>query len=88
VHFPLPTPALRLRILQRLIPPEAPREPGLPEELPAVAEDFELAGGSLRAVVLRAAYAAAIEGVPLSAAHLRRAAEEEYQAIGKLVRVE
>jgi hypothetical protein len=65
----------------------------LPKELPvegtidfkALATRFEIAGGRIRNIVLRAAYLAARDGASLTQAHLLRAAEHEYHDRGMLV---
>jgi hypothetical protein len=65
----------------------------IPEETPvtgkidfmALAERFELAGGHIRNIVLRAAYQAASESKEVSMAHLVYAAECEYRDHGMLM---
>jgi SpoVK/Ycf46/Vps4 family AAA+-type ATPase len=81
IDFPFPGPADRLRICQGIWPDGAPRAPEL--DLPALAQELEVAGGSIRNIALSAAYLAAAGGQPIQMAHLRRAAESEYRKIGK-----
>ncbi len=63
-------------------PAAAPRAADV--DLPALAEQLELTGGSIRNIALAAAYMAAAEGQAIQMAHLRRAADGEYKKIGKL----
>jgi AAA+ superfamily predicted ATPase len=86
IHFPSPEKELRLAIWRHHLPPDAPVAPDLDEGLTQLAEEFDLSGGSIRSVVLRAAYQAAVEGSAITAKHLRDSARQEYRAIGKLVR--
>ncbi|MBN1945319.1 MAG: AAA family ATPase [Bradymonadales bacterium] len=86
VYFPEPDAKLRLAIWRHHLPPEAPLGEDLEEELPLLAEEYELSGGSIRSVVLRAAYQAAMDGSPISEQHLRESIRQEYRALGKLVR--
>ena len=83
VHFPLPDADERARLWAALLPREAPveRDLGLGE----LAESFAMSGGYIRNAVVRAAFLAADEEVAISAAHLARAAQLEYEAMGKLV---
>lgn len=82
IDFPAPGPADRLRIWQGIWPVAAPRAADV--DLPALAEQLELTGGSIRNIVLSAAYLAASEGKSIQMEHLRCAAEGEYKKIGKL----
>ena len=65
------------------VAPHAPRRGPLDDiDFVELAERFELAGGHIRNIVLRAAYPAARDGAPLGMAHLMRAAEYEYRDHG------
>lgn len=86
IHFPMPDEGLRLALWRLHLPSEAPLGADLDEALPLLAQDFELSGGSIRAVVLRGAYRAAIDGDIINEHHLRKSARDEYRALGKLVR--
>lgn len=81
IDFPAPGPADRLRIWQGVWPAAAPLAAGL--DLPALAEQLELSGGSIRNIALSAAYLAAAENSPIGMTHLLHAAEGEYKKIGK-----
>jgi hypothetical protein len=50
----------------------------------SLARSYKLTGGSIRSIVLDAAFLAAAEGRAVSAQHLVRAARREYQKMGKV----
>jgi SpoVK/Ycf46/Vps4 family AAA+-type ATPase len=85
VEFPAPDSAARLRILQGLFPPGIKR-PG-DAELSIVAEQFRISGGSLKNIVLDAAFRAFDEagsGAPsIELRHLIVATGREYQKLGR-----
>lgn len=83
VEFPLPEEAERFEIWRRTLPPTAPQADDIDLEL--LARKLKLAGGSIRNIVLAAAFLAADERVPVAMRHLTRAANYEYQKIGKLM---
>jgi SpoVK/Ycf46/Vps4 family AAA+-type ATPase len=77
--FPLPDLARRRRIWERMLANDAPRGA---LDLDVLAR-LEITGGSIRNIVLAAAFLAAETGDPLSMTHLMGAARREY---GKLDR--
>jgi AAA+ superfamily predicted ATPase len=83
VHFPFPEPEERVTLWERMVPPEAPV--GDDVDLAALAERYEMSGGHIRSAILRAAFAAAAAGGVIDRDRLERAAEQEYQNLGKLV---
>jgi SpoVK/Ycf46/Vps4 family AAA+-type ATPase len=83
VEFPLPDERERLRIWERMIPPETPRAPDV--DLGVLARRFELAGAHIRNVALAAAFLAAADEQPLGQGHLLQAARREHQKLGKIV---
>jgi SpoVK/Ycf46/Vps4 family AAA+-type ATPase len=83
VHFPFPEPEERVTLWQRMVPSEAPM--GDDVDLAALAERYEMSGGHIRSAILRAAFAAAAAGGVIDRDRLERAAEQEYQNLGKLV---
>ncbi len=85
LDFPFPDPPLRRQIWQRLLPDKAPLDLQ-PEELDYLADSFELAGGSIKNVIIRAAYAAAEAAATINIDRLEAAAVQEYRELGKLVR--
>jgi hypothetical protein len=74
VQFPFPDEALRAGIWRRAFPAETPCE-GVD---PVALARMQLTGGSIRAIALGAAFAAADDGTPVTPAHVLRAAQIEY----------
>jgi hypothetical protein len=83
LRFPFPDVEQRTEIWRRMLPAELPVAGAI--NFAMFAERFEIAGGHIRNVVLRAAYLAASDGSALTEAHLMRAAEYEYRDHGMLV---
>ena len=83
VDFPFPDEADRLRIWQTLFPPETPRDPEL--DFAALAKRFKLTGGSIRNIIINAAYLAASEGEQVTMKHLLHGTRRELQKMGRLV---
>ncbi|MFH8465306.1 ATP-binding protein [Streptomyces sp. NPDC017991] len=82
VDFPFPDPGQRLALWRHSLAAVPCAEGTDPS---AVADAFELAGGSIRSAVVTAAYAAAGRGAPVTTADLREGAEREYRKAGRLV---
>ncbi|MGW4896743.1 ATP-binding protein [Kitasatospora sp. NPDC004240] len=85
VDFPVPDTAHREALWDRCLGPVLPRADDL--DL-AFCARFELAGGSIRACVVTAAYLAAEAGRPVTTADLVAAVEREYRKLGRLVLAE
>ena len=83
-RFPFPDAEHREKIWRILIPPECPL--GDDVDFEALAKAFELTGGYIKNVILRAAYRAAKTRAPITMEHFRLAAEAECQQAGKLYR--
>lgn len=83
IDFPFPEAEDRTLIWERLLPAEAPQEAEIDFEL--LGGVFELSGGSIKNVVLRAAYTAAQRSVKISTDLLEEASKVEYRELGKLV---
>jgi len=83
IEFPFPDEPARARIWRRLLPIEHCAADLDPEEL---AERYELSGGSIRNVVLRSAYRAAVGGGVIGLDTIASVAREELRSLGKLVR--
>ncbi len=83
VDFPLPGEAERLRIWERLLPPELPREADV--DLGFLSWRLEVAGGHIRNIALAAAFLAASEGTAMGMRHLLHAARREYVKMGRVV---
>ncbi len=83
VEFAMPGPVERGRIWQRCLPPQAPI--GADLDLEALAQHFELSGGTIRNAVLGAAFLAAEAGSPITMAVALRSLQMELRKIGRLV---
>jgi SpoVK/Ycf46/Vps4 family AAA+-type ATPase len=83
VTFPFPDVDMRAELWRRMIPKEAPVAGTL--DFHELAKKYELSGGFIRNIVLRAAYTAIREGVGIGMSHLERAAHAEYTDRGSLV---
>jgi hypothetical protein len=83
LRFPFPDVEQRAEIWRRMLPNELPIEGDI--DFHQLADRFELSGGYIRNIVLRAAYLAAADGRALTMQHLLRAAEYEYRDHGMLI---
>jgi SpoVK/Ycf46/Vps4 family AAA+-type ATPase len=83
LSFPFPDEEMRAELWRVHLPPELPRAGEF--DLAALARKHQLSGGYIRNAVLRAAFLAAQEEVPLTQEHLERAIKLEYREMGKLV---
>ncbi|WP_344437746.1 ATP-binding protein [Kitasatospora nipponensis] len=82
VDFPVPQSPERRRLWDRCLGPLLPRGADLDLDFCA---RFELAGGSIRACAVTAAYRAAEAGRPLGTPDLVEAVRREYRKLGRLV---
>ncbi len=82
VDFPLPEEQDRLRLWDRNLPAPLPRGDDL--DLPFLAHQFRISGGSIRNVCVSAAYFAAAGDRPIGMTDLIRATEREYRKLGRL----
>ncbi|MEV4442586.1 ATP-binding protein [Streptomyces sp. NPDC049577] len=82
-EFPVPDAAQRLALWERCLGDRLPRAEDL--DLRFCADRFELAGGSIRACAVTAAYLAAESGGPLTMRQLVTAVVREYRKLGRLV---
>jgi SpoVK/Ycf46/Vps4 family AAA+-type ATPase len=82
LEFPMPERDEREQLWRRHLPSAAILEGKIDYRL--LADRFEMAGGHIRNAVLRAAFLAADEGRGIGHRHLQRAAELEYQSMGKI----
>lgn len=83
VEFAVPGPQERRRIWARGLPPGAPVDPDV--DLDALADHFEMTGGTIRNAVLTSAFLAAEAGGPLTMALVLQAVQIELRKIGRLV---
>ncbi|MFF4425313.1 ATP-binding protein [Streptomyces sp. NPDC001549] len=81
--FPVPDAAQRLALWERCLGDRLPRAGDL--DLGFCADRFELAGGSIRACAVTAAYFAAASGEPLTMRQVVTAVAQEYRKLGRLV---
>ncbi|MCX5049708.1 MULTISPECIES: AAA family ATPase [unclassified Streptomyces] len=81
--FPVPDAGQRLALWERCLGERLPRDADL--DLAFCADRFELAGGSIRACAVTAAYLAAESGAPLAMRQLVTAIAQEYRKLGRLV---
>ncbi|MFC9030367.1 ATP-binding protein [Streptomyces arboris] len=82
-EFPMPDAEQRLALWDRCLGTAIPRDPAL--DLEFCAARFELAGGSIRACAVTAAYLAAESRAPLTMDQLVTAVLQEYRKLGRLV---
>ncbi len=83
VEFPMPAAADRRRLWARAWPATAPVDPGLDRD--ALADRFELSGGSIRNVAVAAAVAAAAACSLITGAHVLAAVRQEHRKLGRIV---
>jgi len=82
VEFPFPDAANRLKIWRAHLPPQAPIDAVI--DFARLADEIKVAGGSIKNIVLNAAFFAAADGGIIKTAHLLRSARREFEKIGKL----
>jgi SpoVK/Ycf46/Vps4 family AAA+-type ATPase len=82
IDFPFPESEDRERIWQLLLPDAAPLDEDI--DIPFLAGQFKLSGGSIRNVSLAAAFLAAEDGGSISMRHLIRGVALEYGKLGRL----
>ncbi len=82
VDFPVPEEEDRLRLWQRHLPADVPRDDDL--DLPFLARRFRISGGNVRNICLAGAYLAAAADRPLRMADLIHGTAREYQKLGRL----
>jgi hypothetical protein len=83
VHFPMPDASERIRLWQTMMRATIPVQGRL--DYAGLADRYEMSGGHIRNAVLRAAFFAADAGTPVTHQHLLRAAQLEYQAMGRIM---
>jgi hypothetical protein len=82
IDFPVPEEGDRLRLWERNLPPDVPRDADL--DLPFLARRFRVSGGSIRNICVSAAYFAAAGPRSIGMADLIRATDREYRKLGRL----
>jgi ATP-dependent 26S proteasome regulatory subunit len=81
VNFPFPDTNSRLRIWQKVFPPEAE----IGELDYGLLGRMEISGGNIKNIALNAAFLAADEGTAIGMAHVMHAAQREYAKMDKLI---
>jgi len=83
IDFPFPEDEDRERIWNALFPADVPRASDL--DLGFMARKFKLAGGSIRNIIVTAAFLAASNGGQVTMEHLMHGAKRELQKMGRLL---
>jgi hypothetical protein len=83
VEFPFPEEEQRARIWRLLFPEEAERSDDI--DFALLARQFRITGGSIKNIVLGAAFLAAGDEAPIATRHLLRATRREYQKMGRVL---
>ena len=83
VEFPVPTEEERVRIWQLQFPDEAERDEGI--DFAMLGRQFRITGGSIKNIVLGAAFLAASKGRPIGTKDLLQATRREYQKLGRVI---
>jgi SpoVK/Ycf46/Vps4 family AAA+-type ATPase len=82
MEFPSPNEDQRLKMWQKVFPPNAPICSDV--DLPFMARQFRISGGNIRNIALAAAFLAASNKTEIRMKHLILAMKREYQKIGKM----
>jgi ATP-dependent 26S proteasome regulatory subunit len=83
VEFPFPDEELRAKIWKTLLPAQAPVAPGV--DFAALARRFEMSGGEIKKVLVRAAMRAHAQGARISHGLLLETCAEEYAIGGRVI---
>ncbi len=83
VEFPFPDELQRERIWPLLFPAEAAREADI--DFASFERRFRVTGGSIKNIVLAAAFLAAGDGEPIGESHLLHATRREYVKMGRVL---
>jgi SpoVK/Ycf46/Vps4 family AAA+-type ATPase len=83
IDFPFPNEEQRARIWRVLFPMEAHRDPDIGFD--ALGSQLRISGGSIKNIVLNAAFLAASAEQSIGMQHLLHAARREYQKMGKVL---
>jgi DNA polymerase III delta prime subunit len=83
LHLQVPEPPERERLWRSMLPQKAPSDSDI--SFPVLAKEFEISGGYIKNIALRAAFLAAEEGRAINMHLLRRAAALELEDMGRLI---
>ena len=86
IDFPFPNEEQRARIWRILFPAEAWRDPDI--RFDALGAQLRISGGSIKNIVLNAAFLAASSEQSIGMQHLLHATRREYQKMGKVLSVD
>ncbi len=81
-EFPFPDQASRLKIWQKGLPAEAPLQENV--DFDWLAGKIKVSGGSIKNIVLNAAFYAAEDEAPIDMKHMLKSSRLEFQKLGKL----
>lgn len=82
IEFPFPSAECRLKIWKILIPEKAPVADDINFDF--LANNFQLAGGNIKNIIVNAAFYAAEDSGIINMEHIVRSIRREYQKIGKV----
>lgn len=82
VEFPFPDAGSRAQIWRTHFPPAAPVAPDI--DVDVLAREFAVAGGTIRNIVLNAAFLAADDGSVITRRHILHGTRREFEKIGRL----
>ncbi len=83
IHFNFPDAELRKKIWEKMFPKETPLDKDI--DFDFLAKNFEIAGGSIKNVVVTSTFMAASESSKVSMKHIIKALEYEIKKQGKIV---
>ncbi len=82
IEFPFPDEGYRYRIWESIFPEEAPKGDDI--DFTFLSQNFKIAGGNIKNIILYAAFLAAEDGRLIRMNHIIQATKREFQKIGKL----
>ena len=84
IEFPFPGEKQRYQIWQKAFPTTAPCSADLDWSL--LARRYDVSGANIRNIAVTAAFFAAVEGSPITMAHIVQGVRREYQKMGKILK--
>ncbi len=83
VHLDSPDAEQRLELWQNILPPEAPLKKNI--DFKFLADEFELSGSNIKAILYSAAYMAAADGEEITPRHIVKAMKYEFEKLGWMI---
>ncbi|MBQ9437819.1 MAG: ATP-binding protein, partial [Lachnospiraceae bacterium] len=83
VHLESPNEEERLALWLNILPPETPREKNI--DFKFFADQFELSGSNIKAILYSASFMAGAEGVSLGPKHIVKAMKFEFEKLGRMI---